>query len=126
METEQDKICGRCGGPYWAKIVDQGVDIHNLGDCIEYLKDKVKHIRSETIRELDAKYNTYCEKKVNAAVEHMQKQLDRLEVTNAKTFARNQKLEIVKAAAGYCYRNGHIDEAAVLFTGLDKALLAIE
>lgn len=131
METD-DKTCGRCGGPYWETIVDQGVDIHDLGDCIEYLKDKAKHTRSQTIRELDAKYNAYCEKKVNAAIHEMEHQLKNAEQTNnlngesiMRGRAKNAKLEAVVRAARYCYRHGHIAASAVTFTGLDKHLSAL-
>jgi len=75
---------------------------------------------------MDTKYKAICEVKVNAAADHLQDQLDKLEKSYAQIYNRNQKLEIIKVAADYCLRNGHIDEAAILFTGLDKALEALE
>lgn len=90
-------------------------------------------VRAETIRELDHKYNSMCEKKVAAAIEHMENQLksaEQINIFNADSIrrgrARNEKLEAVVRATSYCYRNGHINETAVIFTGLDKYLDALE
>ncbi len=120
------KACMRCGGPYWELITHEGIDVHNLGDCIEFLKVRLASARADVLMELDKRYSAMSKTKIDAAVDHMQKQLDQLETKYAELYTRNQRLEIIKAAAGYCFRNGHIDEAAILFTGLDKALEALE
>jgi hypothetical protein len=95
--------------------------------------EEAKAIRAEVIRELDAKYNAMCERKVNGAIEQMEiklKEAEQLNWLNSESIrrgrARNMKLEAVAMAAAYCYRHGHIDQAAVTFTGLDKHLNALE
>ncbi len=89
--------------------------------------------RTEIIRELDEKYNKICEIKVNAAIEHMEKRLRAAEDTNLFNMQSirngrmmNDKMKKVVDAASYCLRNGHVDPAAVLFTGLDKAIEELE
>lgn len=95
--------------------------------------DEKQTIRSETIRELDAKYNAMVAVKIDAALDQMDKRIKELEQINQynadsirRGMTRNHKLQAVVDAAAYCYRNGHIDEAAVLFSGLDKAFQVLE
>lgn len=92
-----------------------------------------QEIRKQIIRELDEKYNKICETKINAALEFLEKRVKELEQINTynadsirRGLSRNHKLQAVAEAAAYCYRNGHIEEAAVIFSGLDKALEALE
>lgn len=52
-----DEICKSCSGPLWSKVVDQGVDIHNLGDWIVYLKSRLRveeeELKSYILKQID-------------------------------------------------------------------------
>lgn len=127
-----EKRCTQCGGPFWERW-EAGADVHDLSDCVEFLQSQVKSIRNQTIRDLDARYNTICEKKIDAAIEQMDKrvrELEDLNKMNADSIRRGREqnllLREIAEAASYCLRHGHIDEAAIIETGLDSALNKLE
>jgi hypothetical protein len=132
-EKSRKKLCQSCEGPLWEKVLGRGIAPHDEGDCIAYLKERVKHCRAETMRELDKKYNKICEVRIRSAVEHLEKrrrELEEINEMNAESIrrgrAKNVKLQTVVTATVYCLRHGYIDQAGVIFTGLDEALEALE
>lgn len=89
--------------------------------------------RSAVIRELDAKYKDICARKIEAVITEMEKRIvdtEALLSLNTESIrngmAKNKMLQRVADAAAYCFRNGHIDDAAILFSGLDQALHDLE
>lgn len=111
---------------------------------VELANQAVRKARAATIRELDKKYGDYLDKKCKAMdefyegklrevasdYEHKLRGLEHTLTFNAnianQAKARTERLEAIVTAVGYCYRNRHIDDRAVKFTGLDKAMEALD